>query len=31
MLAPDPSRGRLHVVFNWTDELKRILAEGGVR
>jgi Tol biopolymer transport system component len=23
--------GRLHVVFNWTEELKQILASGGVR
>jgi Tol biopolymer transport system component len=31
MLRRDPNGGRLCVVFNWTEELKRILAAGGVR
>jgi Tol biopolymer transport system component len=31
MLRQDPSGGKLRIVFNWTEELKRILAAGGVR
>jgi serine/threonine protein kinase/Tol biopolymer transport system component len=31
MLRRDPNAGKLSVVVNWTEELKRILAEGGVR
>jgi len=31
MLRGDPNGGKLRVVFHWTEELKRILAEGGVR
>jgi len=31
MLRRDPSAGKLRLVVNWTEELKRILAEGGVR
>jgi serine/threonine protein kinase/Tol biopolymer transport system component len=31
VLRRDPSGNKLRVVFNWTEELKRILAAGGVR
>jgi hypothetical protein len=31
MLRRDAQGGQLHLVLNWTEELKRILARGGVR
>jgi hypothetical protein len=31
MLRRGPQGGRLHVTINWTEELKRIVAAGGVR
>jgi eukaryotic-like serine/threonine-protein kinase len=31
MLRREPGSGALHAVVNWTTELKRILADGGVR
>jgi len=31
MLRRTPSGGRLHVVLHWTEELKRLLATGGLR
>jgi hypothetical protein len=31
MLRRGPSGGRLRAVINWTEELKQILASGGVR
>jgi len=31
MIRRGPSGGRLRVVVNWTEELKQILASGGVR
>ena len=31
MLRRGPQGGRLHAVINWTEELKQILAAGGVR
>jgi eukaryotic-like serine/threonine-protein kinase len=31
VLRRGPNGGKLHVVLNWTEELKRILAAGGVR
>jgi serine/threonine protein kinase/Tol biopolymer transport system component len=31
VLRRDPNGGKLRVVFNWTEELKQILAAGGVR
>jgi hypothetical protein len=31
MIRRGPNGGRLRVVVNWTQELKRILASGGVR
>src|SRR5262249_41278695 len=31
MLRRGTHGGRLHVVLNWTEELKRVLAAGGVR
>jgi hypothetical protein len=31
MLRREPDAGRVRAVLNWTEELKRILASGGVR
>jgi hypothetical protein len=31
MLRRGANGGKLRVVVNWTEELKRILASGGVR
>ena len=31
MLRRDAQGGQLHLVLNWTEEVKRILARGGVR
>jgi hypothetical protein len=31
MIRRGPNGGRLRVVVNWTEELKRIIATGGVR
>jgi Tol biopolymer transport system component len=31
MIRRGVNGGKLHVVFNWTDELKQILASGGIR
>jgi hypothetical protein len=31
MVRLGPNGGRLRVVANWTEELKRILTGGGVR
>jgi hypothetical protein len=30
MIRRGANGGKLHIVANWTDELKRILATGGV-
>jgi hypothetical protein len=31
MIRRGVNGGKLHVVINWTDELKQILASGGLR
>jgi hypothetical protein len=31
MLRRDPNGGKLRLVVGWTEELKRILSEGGAR
>jgi hypothetical protein len=31
MIRRGPNGGRLRVVVNWTEELKRIISSGGVR
>ena len=31
MLRRDPHGANLRVVVNWTEELKRVIAAGGVR
>ena len=31
MLRRDAQGGHLRIVLNWTEELKQILAKGGVR
>jgi hypothetical protein len=31
MIRRGVNGGRLHVVLNWTEELKQVLASGGVR
>jgi hypothetical protein len=31
MLRRGPQGGRVHAVLNWTEELKQILAAGGLR
>ena len=31
MLRRESQGGRLHIVLNWTEELKQIIARGGTR